>query len=70
MLGLSKFLQKIQIWEQCVLDNVQNEVDLLKSWTNISETLLKKKQLDLFFPSTEFQQYWLDSWANTLRFEH
>ena len=44
MLGLSEFLQKIQIWEQCVSDNVQNEVDLLKSWTNISETLLKKKQ--------------------------
>ena len=31
MLGLSEFLQKIPIWEQCVWDNVLNEVDLLKS---------------------------------------
>ena len=43
------FLQKNQIWEQFVSDNVRNEVDLLKSRTNIAETLLteKTKQLDL-----------------------
>ena len=42
-------LQKNQIWEQFVSDNIRNEVDLLKSRTNIAETLLteKTKQLDL-----------------------
>ena len=45
----SFFLQKSQIWEQFVSDNVKNEVDLLKSRTTIAETLLaeKTKQLDI-----------------------
>ena len=43
------FLSKNQIWEQFVSDNVQNEVDLLKSRANIAENLLseKTKQLDI-----------------------
>ena len=43
------FLQKSQIWEQFVSDNVKHEVDLLKSRTTIAETLLaeKTKQLDI-----------------------
>ena len=43
------FLQKNQIWEQFVSDNVRNEVELLKSRTTIAETLLteKTKQLDI-----------------------
>ena len=43
------FLQKNQIWEQFASDNVRNEMELLKSRTNIAETLLteKTKQLDL-----------------------
>ena len=43
------FLSKNQIWEQFVSENVQNEVDLLKSRANIAENLLseKTKQLDI-----------------------
>lgn len=43
------FLSKNQIWEQFVNENVQNEVDLLKSRAAIAENLLaeKTKQLDI-----------------------
>ena len=50
------FLQKNQIWEQFVSDNVRNEVDLLKSRTNIAETMLTKKTklfgFGIFFVNT------------------
>ena len=64
------FLQKNQIWEQFVSDNVQNEVYLLKSPTNIAETLLTEKTNPTVFSSTEFQKYWFNSWANPLHFVH
>ena len=41
------FLSKNQIWEQFVSDNVQNEVDLLKSRANIAENLLSEKTKQL-----------------------
>ena len=43
------FLSKSQIWEQFVSENVQNEVELLKSRASIAENLVaeKSKQLEI-----------------------